>query len=371
MSHSKERSEKDCLNCGTIVQGRYCQVCGQENIVPKESLWGLVSHFFQDITHFDGKFFSTGKLLLQRPGFLPKEYIAGRRARYLHPIRMYVFSSAVFFLIFYSLFNVNNWNIGGSGRKKDRTENLKQAKRDALDNAKTAKDSEVVEQTFALIGSLPVPVNIEVDNSDTSVRVRDRDEDDVNLFSFRKTFVNAYDTRAEYDSIQARLPADERDGWFQRQLEYRDIEFKKRYGDDESRLYKDVIDKFMHTFPYLLFISLPLYALFLKLLYIRRKQFYFADHALWLIYLYIFTFLWLLIFFGLREVENRFDAPWVGFISFVFMLYGIWYAYKAMRVFYGQQRWKTILKFILLNVLASVAISFLFVIFLFYSVLRL
>ncbi|RYY15778.1 MAG: DUF3667 domain-containing protein, partial [Chitinophagaceae bacterium] len=89
MSHSKERSEKDCLNCGTIVQGRFCQVCGQENIEPKETLWGLVSHFFQDITHFDGKFFSTGKLLIRRPGFLPKEYISGRRARYLHPIRMY------------------------------------------------------------------------------------------------------------------------------------------------------------------------------------------------------------------------------------------------------------------------------------------
>lgn len=353
------------------MQGRFCQVCGQENIEPKETLWGLVSHFFQDITHFDGKFFSTGKLLIRRPGFLPKEYISGRRARYLHPIRMYVFSSALFFLIFYSLFNVKNWNPGGSDKKPDRVESLKKAKIDALDNAKTAEDSAVVEQTFAMIGSLPVPVTIKVDDSDSTVQVRDRDEDNVNLFSFRKSFLNAYDSRAEYDSVQAALPADERDGWLQRQLEYRDIEFKKRYGDDDKSLYKDVIDKFIHTFPYLLFISLPLYALFLKLLYIRRKQFFFADHALWLIYLYIFTFLWLLIFFALREMENRFDAGWVGFIMFAFMLYGIWYAYKAMRVFYGQGRWKTILKFLLLNLLAVVAISFLFVIFLFYSVLRL
>ena len=46
LSHSKERKEKNCLNCNTEVQGRYCHVCGQENIEPKETVWGLVTHFF-------------------------------------------------------------------------------------------------------------------------------------------------------------------------------------------------------------------------------------------------------------------------------------------------------------------------------------
>ena len=102
MSHLKERKEKICLNCGAEVQGRYCGVCGQENIEPKESAWHLVTHFFNDITHFDGKFFSTVKYLLLKPGFLTAEYVRGRRARYLHPIRMYVFTSAFFFLIYFS-----------------------------------------------------------------------------------------------------------------------------------------------------------------------------------------------------------------------------------------------------------------------------
>ncbi|WP_354667709.1 DUF3667 domain-containing protein, partial [Campylobacter jejuni] len=71
---------------------------------PKESFWHLTTHFIYDITHFDGKFFSTLKYLLFRPGFLSKEYLKGRRAGYLHPVKMYVFTSALFFLIFFSFY---------------------------------------------------------------------------------------------------------------------------------------------------------------------------------------------------------------------------------------------------------------------------
>ena len=101
MSHRPERKEKDCLNCGTTVQGRYCHVCGQENVEPKETFFGMVTHFFNDITHFDGKFFTTLKDLLFKPGFLSAEYMKGRRMSYLNPVRMYVFTSAIFFLIFF------------------------------------------------------------------------------------------------------------------------------------------------------------------------------------------------------------------------------------------------------------------------------
>ena len=101
LSHYKERKEKTCLNCNAHLYGRYCHNCGQENIEPKETFWGLITHFLYDITHFDGKFFNTLKHLIIKPGFLSREYINGRRATYLHPIRMYVFTSAFFFIIFF------------------------------------------------------------------------------------------------------------------------------------------------------------------------------------------------------------------------------------------------------------------------------
>jgi hypothetical protein len=453
VSHSKERAEKNCLNCGETVQGRYCQVCGQENIEPKESIWGLVSHFFQDITHFDGKFFSTGKLLLAKPGFLPKEYLSGRRARYLHPIRMYVFTSALFFLIFYSVFNVRNLGLS-KNKDKQQIANLAEAKARALKTANSKEDSAQIEQTFKMIGQLPINVTIDKDDvvaeddepgyetrpdkidtsknhttikNDTSATTRKiyrynssdttglpdtkkltdtkastgknaltvktdsaatdksadkkdaapsrskrtRGRDDFGLLDLGKAFTNAYESRAQYDSVQASLPEDARDNWLKRRLAYQNIEFKQRYGDDQGELMQDLLDKFVHTFPYLLFISLPLYALFLKLLYIRRKKFFYADHGLFLIYLYIFTFLHLLVLFGLRALKQHWDHWSIGLIIFIFIMYGIYYAYKSMRKFYEQGRAKTILKFLILNFLAFTTITFLFALFFFIALLRL
>ena len=111
MTHLHQRKEKNCLNCGTHVIGHYCHNCGQENIEPKESVWHLVSHFFQDMTHFDGKFFTSLKDLIVKPGFLSNEYKIGRRVRYLNPIRMYLFTSAIFFLIFFSLYSVDEGDL--------------------------------------------------------------------------------------------------------------------------------------------------------------------------------------------------------------------------------------------------------------------
>ena len=131
MSHLKERKERNCLNCQTTVIGRYCHVCGQENLEPKETVWHLVQHFFNDITHFDGKFFSTVGLLLRKPGFLSAEYMAGRRMSYLNPIRMYVFTSAFFFLILFALKNPKDM-VHNTEEKPDRGETIADLKQDRV-----------------------------------------------------------------------------------------------------------------------------------------------------------------------------------------------------------------------------------------------
>ena len=123
MSHLKERKEKNCLNCNAEVLGRYCHVCGQENVEIKENFWHLSTHLVYDIMHFDSKFFDTLKYLLLQPGFLTKEYLRGRRASYLHPIRMYVFTSAIFFIIFFS-FIVKPGEIEGTVKTKEEKKTL-------------------------------------------------------------------------------------------------------------------------------------------------------------------------------------------------------------------------------------------------------
>lgn len=365
MSHARERAEKICLNCNTELTGRYCHNCGQENIEPKETVWGLISHFFADITHFDGKFFSTSRYLITKPGFLPKEYIKGRRASYLHPIRMYVFSSALFFLVFYAMFDLKDSNFGSKREAlTDSASSLQQAKKVALADADTREDSMNIERAFAFGKNIPgvemkVDSTEKADSAELKKKKKKRNPVNYTMASSRFPTVEAY------DSAQKALPAAERDNWFERTTAIKTIQINNKYKDRENEFWQDTLNKFMHTFPYLLFVSLPLYAIFLKLLYVRRRQFYYADHGLFLIYLYIFTFIFLLIFFSIIKIEALVDS-WslvFGLLKAALVIYGIYYAYKAMRVFYAQGRFKTILKFLTLNFLAFVSLMILFTLF--------
>ena len=376
MSHSKERHEKICLNCNATLNGRYCHVCGQENIEPKETVWGLVTHFFYDITHFDGKFFSTTRYLITRPGFLPKEYIEGRRARYLHPIRMYVFSSAVFFLIFFSFFHINPGQPDNDEKGIQKGTNFVVALPDSIKARALAKavdkdDSVAIENALNLAGPY---MRTEVDTTHkgdtttlfTKKKKKKKDRFNVNITNPDQRYASI----REYDSVQKALPANEKDNWLERRAKHREIELSQRYHGDQKTLMKDLLEKFFHTFPYLLFVSLPLYAFYLKLLYNRRKQFLYVTHGIFLIYLYIFTFIDLLVYFGLDKIHEAMDWGWLGWLEAVVLLYGVWYAYKAMRKFYGQGRGKTMLKFFILNSVAFLSIIFLFIAFFLFTVLK-
>jgi hypothetical protein len=362
VSHSKERKEKICLNCNAELNGRFCHLCGQENLEPRESVWSLVSHFFYDITHFDGKFFTTLGYLVSKPGFLSKEYLRGRRASYLNPIRMYVFSSALFFLIFFSMFNVKNWNINKRKittradivltRELEKDPEIKEAKR-VVDSLRNLSNYSAKEDTTSNSGKL-------------DSNVAKLATEGVN-FSFSNL---PYNTKAAYDSAQLALPEAERDGWLGRRVNYRLLEIAEKYPDQERQFLKDLLDRFIHTFPYLLFVSLPLYALFLKLLYIRRKRFFYVDHGIFLIHLYIFTFSVLLILFAFYKLNDVTNWSWIGYLQSGLLLFGIFYTLKAMRNFYQQGWGKTILKFILFNFLAFISLTFLFLLFLLLTVFR-
>lgn len=373
MSHQKERVEKNCLNCNAEVQGRFCQVCGQENIETKESFWSLATHFVYDVTHFDGKFFSTLKYLLFRPGFLSQEYLKGRRITYLHPIRMYVFTSAIFFLILFSFYQ----------KASERVVRINENQQTATELIK-----ELEGKKKAMIKTLPIlPDSSSVDSSRQEVKKRivalDRDiltlkkdstqrekiaslYDDNNSFQFGgDDYRGAYNVKA-YDSIQNTLPPSERRNFIIARIQKQNIILKEKYGHDKKAMNNAILDKFRHMFPQMLFVSLPMFALFLTLLYVRRKDLFYVNHVVFTIHLYCATFILILfsLWFGsvLKWIHIKEDAAF-GIFSFVILFY--WY--KAFRNFYTQSRKKTALKYVLLFFLTLFLILLLFISFFMFS----
>ncbi len=353
MSRPKLRKETNCLNCNTELAGRYCQNCGQENVETKESVWYLISHFFKDITHFDGKFFSTIKYLFAKPGFLSKEYMIGRRASYVNPIRLYVFTSAFFFLIFFSFMSVDNKALIGNatinGKTYAQTLEMDSVAFDAY-SKELNKDDERKE--------LPMTREAFKKYFDSTILNSG--------FSITK---NKYASKAAYDSVL--LSGKKKHNWLQRQMIYKEIELNEKYGNNANLVTKQYLNILLHSLPQMFFILLPLFALILKLLYIRRKDYYYVNHSIFSIHFYIFCFITMLLMFALGKLNNRLHWDLVTFIEVVLGFYIFFYLYKSMRRFYQQRRGKTMLKFFILCFLLLLTMLALFFIFIIYSYYKL
>lgn len=177
----------------------------------------------------------------------------------------------------------------------------------------------------------------------------------------------SYSSKEAYDSL---LRAGvKKHNWLERKLTYRQIEINEKYRGHAGDAIKTISEAFLHKLPQLLFVSLPLLALLLKLLYIRRKEFYYVSHGIFSLHLYIFVFIALLFFMSLGKINEHVHWGFITTLRGLLSLSLFFYLYKAMRNFYQQSRAKTLLKFVLLVFSFLITMLILFVVFIFFSFL--
>ena len=108
-----------------------------------------------------------------------------------------------------------------------------------------------------------------------------------------------YKSKEEYDSlVKAGV---KKHNWFERMITYKGIELNEKYHNNRLAII-NLLGKLQHSIPQMLFVLLPLFALFLKLLYFRHKNFYYTDHAIFTIHFYIFVFIEMLLIFGISKI---------------------------------------------------------------------
>jgi hypothetical protein len=301
----KNGDHKECLNCGTTLTGKYCSNCGQRDLPARQDLGDLIINFISSFYSFESKFFKTFQYLLFRPGKIVAEYNAGKRESFYHPARMYVFLSFIFFLLFSAVFSTDDMDLDEKGDFNTIQDSL-------------VVDSLVKRNTRGIKrGSQPV----EISSGNTKIK-----------------------TLAQYDSAQSALPPEKRDGKIERYFERKVRELEGREGASQGETLKAFINDMMENAPKMIFILMPLFALLLKLIYIRR-DFLYSEHLIFTIFFYDFLYLAGSLIILVSKVE------WLWWLELALYLWIFIYLYKAMRKVYKQRRAKTISKFILLNFL--------------------
>lgn len=314
-----------CLNCGTPLKGVYCHVCGQKDLPRRQTMGELWENLISSVFNYEGKFLRTIRSLVTRPGQLAIEYNEGKRERFFHPIRMYAFISFVFFLLFFNLPD-----------KPDKPELTEE------DKEELARNEQEVKQSLAASGLDTAFLNtIDTVNHQKDSVVRKSGM----KYSLSKT---EYKTMGAYDSAQALLPDSVRDNWITRKFVKRSIELNQRYGDDNRKFGQEFLSAIKENFSKMLFILLPVFALVLKLLYVRKNYFY-SEHLVFSIYYYNFFYFAasIILLIGLVPALD-----WLGTL----IGYGIYvYLLAAMKRMYGQSWGRTIAKFLAFSFLFMIA----------------
>ncbi|WP_461491538.1 DUF3667 domain-containing protein, partial [Pontibacter sp. HJ8] len=315
------RSDKSCLNCGTTVSDKFCSTCGQENLELKEDFLHMAVHSIGHYFHFESKFFSSLVPLFTKPGFLTKEYFAGRRASHLNPISLYIFISILFFFLFTANSNSNKKDIleenvtGENTLTQAEAEKAKEIVGNAVSEKAGAYTYSVLQNAQAISDSAGEQKGVVVFTNPAAT------EPDAKQAAKKSTDSKA-DENVVVHSLQTKI--------------------RKVMDDDlSSELFKN---KLVSHLPKMMFILLPLFALILKLVN-RRPTKYYVEHLVYSIHVHSFLFLFASILIVLSWLLPFFEDG-IQFFGFIVVL---WYIYRSMRNIYGSSRRRTIYKFFLLS----------------------
>lgn len=312
-----------CLNCDTPLSGRFCVECGQPNHTVVAPLWETIEEFFGNHFGLDTKFFHSVIPLLLRPGFLTREYCAGRRERYIKPLRLYLFSSILFFFCAAWLIPTQFADSVTNGG--------------AVPTIGTAQRNNAQTQLNHAIAQINADPGLGPGQKAALTALLQHQS--------TKPDGNPAAPRASTTSTgAAKSPASAGAGEsaFTRHV-------VERIGKIKSNPQEFSRQLLYHTIPKAMFLFLPLVALLLTLLYLRRRHLY-MEHLIFTLHVHALFFLVLLTGLIVSAVGRHFLWPAAvdDAASEVLKWYLLIYLFLAMRNFYQQSWFKTAIKFCLM-----------------------
>ena len=355
-----------CLNCNhpLDISDKFCPNCGQKNTTKRLSLKDFVDEFLANFYAYDSKVKNTIVKLFTKPGKAAKEFIDGKRQTYANPFRFYLSVSLIYFIFSGLVTKFSDETIVDLDQSIiKKSEEKNEEKKQEKDSIKTTNDQLDLNDPNS-------PVQINLGNvkikKDTVKKQKFYTEKQIAGFGFFKRTSRKVQTYANFfDHSKTTDPTKILDTLKHEKSKWNLYLLKKTY---QTRKFNDEdgsgtlgIEKFGEYIeekaPFILFVSLPFLTIVFAIIYYRKKLSY-AEHMVFVFNFMSFVFL---LIFAEEIISLIVNADLTWLFIFIFPIY----FYKALRNFYQQSRWKTILKFVILSFLLPTTASFvaLFVLF--------
>ena len=442
---------KKCLNCENDISedDNFCPHCGQVNDLKKVSLKQYLSAYFDDFLSFDSRFLNTIVGLVFKPGFVTKNYVEGKRMRYMNPFRLYIQITILFFLVVgifstidnfktideqsYQLIPELNLDQGKANLDDIKSETLNELRKndvvldsatlnlidngiqnisqnkDSIQDEHNSRKALQTEMLFYFIDSIATDNVILEKFKDESIQRSEKDSVMNQLFelirgkaekltdidqniqlksafsasmlwqeisvkgNIERQGIKHLDSIFHANKIDYEIPltmvyrSKENKGGFNNIKTFIDYQndyptgktsealkklgFEPTYWNgflfnkskewadafDDEDYWKQILERVLSRISVALFFLLPIFTLIVSLLYIRRK-FNYTENLVFVFHIQTVFFLLLLIFL----IIDRIVDSDIGIL--IFTLTFMIYLYKAMRNFYGQGWFKTLLK---------------------------
>jgi hypothetical protein len=300
-----------CENCGVPLTGHYCGQCGQAAVDYRRSFRHVMADVLDSFLNWDSKFFATIALLIFKPWRLTNEFLAGKRVRHVHPLRLYLLASILFF--FAVNYGAKDLRLQpGKLSPKDRAELETDLKKEDLPPAAR-------EKLEALLLESPSPSSSPQSTSPSPTTnvpspPPPAPETDKQKQEYGKIGERPF---VAFDQAKSTTP-------FERWIEAR---AKEKMGEHGTKMGLFIATLFSNL-PYMMLCCIPLFAFVLKILYIRRHTFY-IDHLIYALHIHTFAYVGIMLIVLATIGLNR-AAPgpiagwtiallWIAFVMQIFL----------------------------------------------------
>lgn len=311
-----------CLNCEAPLHGEFCSNCGQSSKGINHFFLTLINEAFEEVFSRNSRFWKTLIYLLFRPGMLSQEYCKGRRVSYIRPVKLYFFTSIIFFVTiaminFYK--EVSSFDSDDGVTLLGKKVEVQIIQDEEIDTAQISEDI--------------------AENNDVSDLV-DSEEDTIDVFIHSLSI----ETETGFPKL---------------------IKTKLKTAIESIEQDPNIAGSILLDFaPPVIFCLLPLFALLLKLSYLTKRVYY-TEHLILALHNHSFLFLMLTLNLVIALALHRFNQIAEVLMPILFLWIPI-YMWLSMKYVYKQGSLATSLKYIILGtsyltlVLSGIVLCFIF-----------